>query len=87
MQPRISDPAAPPQAPTASAVPPRWARSLDVLCLVLVIVAVVIAESGGFRMRVGGIRIALTSAYRLLAIAIALAVVRHFLAPRSADLP
>jgi hypothetical protein len=80
----------PPSSPETSASPPRWARSLDVLCLILVLLAVVIAESGGFRMRVGGIRIALTSAYRLLAFAAVLAVVRHILSPRAPiyrDLP
>lgn len=74
----------------SSASPPRWARALDVLCLILVLLAVVIAESGGFRMRVGGVRIALTSAYRLLAFAAAVAILRHVVSPQAPiyhDLP
>ena len=61
--------------------PPRWARQVDFLCLALVIVAIVIAISGGFRLRVGEVRFALTSPYRTLAWALVLAVVRHVLAP------
>jgi hypothetical protein len=77
-------------SPESKPTPPRWARSLDLLCLILLLLAVVIAESGGFRMRVAGMRIALTSAYRLMAIAAVLAVVRHLLSPQAPiyrDLP
>ena len=61
--------------------PPRWARYLDFLCLALVIVAVIISISGGFRIRFGGVRFALTSPYRTLIWAAVLAVLRHLLAP------
>ena len=61
--------------------PPRWARYLDFLCLALVIVAVIISISGGFRIRFGGVRFALTSPYRTLIWAAGLAVLRHLLAP------
>ena len=54
---------------------------MDVLALLLVALAIVVAEWGGFRMRIGGIRVALTSAYRILAAAAAVALLRHFLAP------
>jgi hypothetical protein len=70
--------------------PPRWARAIDALCLLLTLVAIVIAMSGGFRLRIGGLRFALTSPYRLLIWVIALALVRHFAAreaPIYRDLP
>ena len=51
------------------------------LCLVLVAFAVVVAEWGGFRARIGGVRVALTSPYRLLIVAVVLGVIRHRLAP------
>ena len=76
--------------PSPPAVPPRWARLLDLLCLLLIAIAAVVAGWGGFRERVGGIRIALTSPYRLLIAATALTVVRHVFAPRPSivrDLP
>src|SRR5688500_20262874 len=82
---------APVPSPTESnASPPRWARSIDVLCLVLVGLALIVAEWGGFRIRLGGVRIALTSAYRPLLLAAVLAIIRHFLSPgtpRYRDLP
>ena len=84
-------PLSPPPAPDAPGhVLPRWARAVDAACLLLLLLAVVVAEWGGFRERVAGIRIALTSPYRLLIAAIVLSAVRHFLAPRPpvwADLP
>jgi hypothetical protein len=55
-----------------------------------VIVALVIAGSGGFRIRIAGVRFALTSPVRTLIWAAAILVVRHLLAPRSPiyrDLP
>jgi hypothetical protein len=59
-----------------STVPP-WARFVDFLCLLIAIVSIVIAVSGGFRVRLGDFRIALTSPYRLFAWALVLGVVRH----------
>jgi hypothetical protein len=45
------------------------------------VLAIVVAYWGGFRERVGGIRIALTSPYRLLIITAVIAALRHWLAP------
>jgi hypothetical protein len=62
----------------------------DLACLVLLALAVVVAEWGGFRERVAGVRIALTSPWRLLVLAAIVAAVRHAVAPRPpiyADLP
>jgi hypothetical protein len=61
---------------------PRWARSVDLLCLLLIALALVVAGWGGFRERIAGIRVALTSPVRLLAAAAVLAILRHVLAPR-----
>ncbi len=47
----------------------------------LVITAVIVAAFGGFRLRLGSVRFALTSPYRLLLWAAVAAVVRHFTAP------
>jgi len=69
---------------------PTWARAVDVLCLAIVLLAAVVAIWGGFRMRMYGVRIALTSPYRVLLVAVVLAVVRHLLTPKPsiyADLP
>jgi hypothetical protein len=44
--------------------------------------AIVVAGWGGFRERVGGVRIALTSPYRLLIASALLAILRHVFAPR-----
>jgi hypothetical protein len=79
-----------PDAPAPGTVLPRWARVVDASCLFLLLLAIVVAEWGGFRERVGGIRIALTSPWRLLIAAVLLSVVRHVVAPRPAiwaDLP
>ena len=73
-----------------SSHPPAWARLLDFLCLLIVIVATVIAASGGFRVRIGGLRIALTSPVRLLIWAAVIGIVRHLAAPSAPiyrDLP
>lgn len=69
---------------------PRWARLLDGVCLLLAFLAIVTALSGGFRERLFGVRLALTSPYRLMLWAVVLAVVRHLLAPQRpiyAELP
>jgi hypothetical protein len=59
---------------------PRWARAADYLSLFFVVIALTIAASGGFRLRFGDWRIGLTSPYRILILAIAVAVVRHAIA-------
>ncbi len=69
---------------------PRWVRAIDVLCVVLVVLSAVVAMSGGFRVRLGGWRIAVTSPYWTLLWALAIGVVRHFAAPAAPvyhDLP
>ena len=80
----VPSPASEPQSP------PRWARFLDLICLLLIAVAAVVAGWGGFRERVNGVRVALTSPYRILIAAAVLAVLRHAFVPRPAivqDLP
>ncbi len=69
---------------------PRWARALDFLCLALVLVAIIVALSGGFRIRLFDSRVAVTSPYRMLLWAAILTVVRHLAVARPpiyADLP
>jgi hypothetical protein len=77
---------------TASASPsaPRWAQFLDLFCFLLVVTAVVVAVTGGFRMRLGEVRVAVTSPYRLMLWAVALSVARHVAVPSAPiyrDLP
>lgn len=70
--------------------PPRWARALDLVCLLLIALAVIVAQWGGFRTRWAGVRIAFTSPYRLVIAAALLAVARHAVhpgAPIYQDLP
>jgi hypothetical protein len=63
--------------------PPRWARLLDYLFLALVGVAIIVAISGGFRVRIGPVPVALRSAERLMLWAALVAVVRHVFSPRA----
>lgn len=56
-------------------------RAVDLLCLGLVILAVIVALSGGFRLRVAGVRLAVTSPYRVLFWAIVIGLLRHVAAP------
>ena len=58
---------------------PRWARAADVLSIAVVIIAVIVSATGGFRLRFGAWRFALTSPYRPLLLAAAIAAVRHLL--------
>ena len=77
-------------APSSPPSPPRWARTVDFICLLLVLVAITIAMSGGFRVRVAGLRFALTSPYRLLVWVIVIGFLRHLAAPQAPiyrDLP
>lgn len=80
----------PPRHHSPSTPPPSWARALDLVCLLLFALAVVVAQWGGFRERLFGVRIALTSPYRILIAAILVGVVRHVAHPRAPmyqDLP
>jgi hypothetical protein len=83
-------PDVPPTSPSGNATPPSWARAADLLCLLLCVLAIVVAQWGGFRERVGGIRIALTSPYRPLIAALIIGALRHYFAPAAPmyrDLP
>jgi len=75
--PPLSDSTPPPSPPR----PPAWVRAVDLLCLGLVILAVIVAVSGGFRIHIAGLRLSLTSPYRLLFLALAIGLLRHFAAP------
>lgn len=59
----------------------RWVRAADAATLILVVLAAVIAEWGGFRERIGTTRIALTSPWRMLLLAALVAGVRHWRVP------
>ena len=58
---------------------PRWARAADLVSIAIAVVAAIIAATGGFRLRFGEYRFALTSPYRPLLLAAAIAGVRHLL--------
>ena len=67
-------------APPSSAVSlPRWARAADFVALGLALIAMIVGLSGGFRLRLGDWRLALTSPYRPLLLAVAVAAARHAL--------
>ena len=69
---------------------PRWARMADSACILLVMAAAIVAMSGGFRLRLGSLRIGVTSPYPLLAWAAIVGVVRHVAVPHRpiyADVP
>src|SRR6185436_7762604 len=72
----LGQPVASPDAPGL----PAWARSADFVALGLAVVALTVAASGGFRVRIGDWRLALTSPYRPLLWAVAVGAVRHALA-------
>jgi hypothetical protein len=59
---------------------PVWARTLDVICVLLAAVAAIVAVSGGFRAHLGGIRLAVRSPVPVLIWSIAIAVARHLAA-------
>jgi hypothetical protein len=63
-------------------VPPPWARAMDIACVLLVFLAIIVAEWGGFRERFWTMRIALTSPVRLLVAASILTAARHVFSPR-----
>ncbi len=78
------------RTPLPSSEPPRWVRAIDALCLALVVLSALVAMSGGFRVRIGPLRVAVTSPYATLLWAFAIAIVRHVLAPAAPiyrDLP
>jgi hypothetical protein len=61
---------------------PRWARVLDVLCVLFIVMAMIVSVSGGFRLRLGGIWIGVTTPYPLLMWAFVITVGRHVAAPQ-----
>lgn len=69
------------EPPVSQSAPPAWVRAVDLICLLVVAVAAIVAMSGGFRVRVVGLRLAFTSPYRLLFWAIVVGAVRHFAYP------
>lgn len=58
---------------------PRWARAADYLTVLIAFAALIVAASGGVRMRIYDWRFTMTSPYRLIFWAAAIALVRHFL--------
>src|SRR6266498_2771363 len=60
---------------------PPWARVLDVVCVLLVALAAIVALSGGFRLHLGGLRVGVTTPFPLLLWAVAIGAVRHLAAP------
>jgi len=62
--------------------PPVWARWLDLFAVILLAVAGIAAIVGGIRFRIAFVRVSLTSPLRIVTAAVAVAVVRHLLAPR-----
>jgi hypothetical protein len=61
---------------------PAWARTLDLLFLLLAAVAAIVAVSGGFRAHIGTVRLAVTSPLPLLVWCVAIAVARHLAWPQ-----
>ena len=59
-----------------------WVRVLDFLCVLLALLAAIIALSGGFRVHMGGIRVGVTTPWPLLLWSLAIGVVRHLAMPR-----
>lgn len=57
---------------------PRWARAADYLAVLIAIAALIVAASGGVRVRIYGWRFTMTSPYRMIFWAAAIALVRHF---------
>lgn len=79
--PRDRQTVADPDAPGGPALP-RWARAADLISLALVVIGLTVSASGGFRLHFGAWRFALTSLYRPLLLAAAIAGVRHLLVRR-----
>src|ERR1700680_802992 len=77
----FSDSTPPPSPAPPPPSPPAWVHAVDLLCLGLLILTVTVATSGGFRIRMAGLRLSLPWPYRLLFWAIAIALARHFAAP------
>jgi hypothetical protein len=61
---------------------PVWVRTLDVLCVLLAVMAAIVAVSGGFRAHAGSMRLAVTSPLPLLLWSVAIAIARHIASPQ-----
>jgi Gpi18-like mannosyltransferase len=59
---------------------PIWVRAADYIVLLLITLAPIVAASRGVRMRSGDWHLTITSPYRLLAWAAAIAILRHYFA-------
>jgi hypothetical protein len=68
-----------PAPPSPTVALPAWARAADFIAVMLAVVASIVAISGGFRLRLGDWRLALTSPYRPLLLAVAVSAARHAL--------
>ena len=69
------------QPPDARRIP-WWVTLADVVSLGLAGLALAVSASGGYRGRVAGVLVSLTSPFRVLVVAAALAAVRHLAVPR-----
>jgi len=65
-------------AKLSAPVLPRWVRAADYLTFLIVIVALIIAASGGVRVRVHEWLFTMRNPYRLMVWAAAIALVRHY---------
>ena len=61
---------------------PWWARALDVVAMVALALLVSIVVFGGFRLRLGEMRITAQDAWRPLAVLVLAVALRHWLLPR-----
>lgn len=61
---------------------PLWARVLDALSVALILFAVVVHIGGGFRVRIGDLRLSFLSWPPLIAVGFALLIARHWWQPR-----
>lgn len=60
---------------------PFWVNLADVVTLALLAITIIVSETGGFRLWVGGVRVSVTTPWRLLALGGLVAAVRHVLFP------
>jgi hypothetical protein len=60
---------------------PAWARAIDIIVLALLILAYVVATTGGYRGRAFGVRVSVTGAWRIVFWAAALWGLRHWWVP------
>ncbi|MFN7982891.1 MAG: mannosyltransferase family protein [Vicinamibacterales bacterium] len=64
---------------SSSAVVPAWVTTADSIVVALLLVAVIVAEWGGFRTAFWSVRVAVTSPWRVLAVALVALGIRHAL--------